>query len=214
MIKEYIGQQNIDRPHGRTELHEVCAIGKIDRVKDILETNPDEICKTNDTLETTLHFALVQYEGKDETIVKNLIDLLLNFGANVNAKNNQAETPIYYAIHNYNHEIVNHLLNNGASILNRRLQDGKTPLEYVQFLCDQSKQNQTNQDDINNSQRLDKIAELLSEKQQQHDDMVIRRTDLLHAPQPSGCCFAKVLKKLLGLNPESIKVIKENPYRS
>ena len=68
------------------------------------------------------------YKTKEEQI--ELIEYLVNNGANVNDRDNEGKTPLHYAISNVPMEIVKILVINGAR-LNIKTDDGYTPLDYA-----------------------------------------------------------------------------------
>ncbi|MDJ0578866.1 ankyrin repeat domain-containing protein [Crocosphaera sp.] len=59
---------------------------------------------------------------------KEILKVLINHGADVNAKNEYGETPLHTAVLSENKEIVELLINHGADVNAKNEYDGKTPL--------------------------------------------------------------------------------------
>ncbi|XP_058809038.1 putative ankyrin repeat protein RF_0381 [Phymastichus coffea] len=73
-----------------------------------------------DSGETVLHHAVLSNNVK-------LIKLLLEYGANINAKNRDGKSPLYFAVECSNTKILNFLLENGARV-NDKMNHGFTAL--------------------------------------------------------------------------------------
>ena len=74
---------------------------------------------------TALHFATEN--GHVESV-----QLLIQNGAEINAKDNQQATPLHFAVRSGNYEVVNLLLKNGAK---KELKNNAnlTPLQYAEM---------------------------------------------------------------------------------
>ena len=90
-------------------LHDAIGFGHLDVVKSILQK--DFSCVNNPSWHgiTPLHYAVIK--GNLE-----ITDILLSYGANVNARNNFNETPLHCAFHSSPLKVVHKLLDNGADI--------------------------------------------------------------------------------------------------
>lgn len=90
-------------------IHEAVQKGDIKTVKKLLEDNPQLVNKENDS-RTPLHIAAMQ--GKKE-----IAELIIKKGADVNIKDKNGITPLMYAsVPGNNQDIVDLLLSNGAEI--------------------------------------------------------------------------------------------------
>jgi len=95
-----------------------------ERVKKIIKENPNVVNLKGDDGLTPLYYA-VRVKNKE------IIDLLIKNGADVNARNNIKETPLYYAIFYGNDtEIMELLIENGADV-NVKSLGGYTPLHHI-----------------------------------------------------------------------------------
>ena len=96
-------------------------------VKPFIDNNPEIVHKTNVNGETLLH--CINRIGMSEAGQVYLVDIantLIKKGADVNARDNSGQTPLYLA---YYPEIINILIMNGADV-NARDNTGHTPLFY------------------------------------------------------------------------------------
>ena len=66
---------------------------------------------------------------------KELVQFLIENGAEVNLANDYGNTPLHFAFSNKNYEIVNILLKNNASEETKNLK-GLSPWECVDNMCD------------------------------------------------------------------------------
>ena len=82
----------------------------------------------NKISETTapLHLQLAKCDCSRE----NIIELLIECGANIDEKNKNESTPLHYAVKKRKKAIVQLLLQRGANA-NEKVQEGKPPLEYA-----------------------------------------------------------------------------------
>ena len=89
----------------------------------LLKQNKLNINATNNYKETALHCA----SRSDKTVEK--VDVLLNYGADINAKNISGKTPLHLAIDGKRLEVIKKLLERGAAI-NIKDKEGKSPEDY------------------------------------------------------------------------------------
>ena len=96
--------------------------GKVDRVDELLEKGAD--LETEDFIwnRTSLKWAVMKCSND---VIMKLIDL----GADVNAKNNNSDTPLMYASRYANKDVVKMLLENGADV-NVKNAQGWNALQY------------------------------------------------------------------------------------
>ena len=92
-------------------------------MKMLLENNPDLLEARNENEKTPLHFAA-------QSGIKEIVEFLIEKGADVNANNIANETPLHYAAAMRHKEVVGLLIARGA-ILNSGTLDGSTPLHYA-----------------------------------------------------------------------------------
>ena len=98
-------------------------INDIAVVKDIIAKNPS-ICNSKGKMgEISLHYAA--FKGNKE-----MINLLIAKGADVNAKENDFKTPFHLAAFASDPEIAKLLISKGA-LINAKDKDGKTALYYA-----------------------------------------------------------------------------------
>ena len=110
------------------EIIKAAKIGDIETIKEILSTDASLIGARDKDGSTPLHCAT--WKGH-----KDLVDVLLNFGADVNAENSNdhwGTTPLHAAAHANQTAIAKKLLEHGAN-LNARDMNGKTPLDHTEF---------------------------------------------------------------------------------
>ncbi|KAH0563806.1 putative ankyrin repeat protein RF_0381 [Cotesia glomerata] len=74
----------------------------------------------NDLMYSMLHIACLHRQNE-------VVKLLINKGADVNCRDHQGKTPLFYAVHNSDGRIIKILLRNHADI-NVKARDGRTPL--------------------------------------------------------------------------------------
>jgi cytohesin len=128
---------NAKTNYGATPLHEACMKGNEDVVSLLLEKGADvnakmdngvtplhEACKKRNefvpSMDTPLHWP--SFIGNE-----NVVWLLLDKGADVNAKTNDGDTPLHLACRNRNEDVVSLLLEKGADV-NAKLDHGDTLL--------------------------------------------------------------------------------------
>ena len=102
------------------DIHEAAKDGNIKAVKQHLDAGADVNSKGGYENGTALHFAA----GKGH---KEIVELLIAKGVDVNAKNNRGGTPLHLA---NNKEIAELLIANGADV-NAKDEDGETPLDWA-----------------------------------------------------------------------------------
>jgi cytohesin len=133
------------------EIFEAARNGDFEKVKSLLKDNADLVFSRDDSGDTPLHWAVSKGH-------KEVAELLLANKADVNAKNNVGETPLFSAaskemaklllgnkadvnardngdetpLHEANKEVTEVLLANGADV-NARTNNGTTPLHLAAF---------------------------------------------------------------------------------
>lgn len=106
------------------EIHDAARSGDLDKVKQILANTPKALDKPNQgNLYTPLHWA-VNY-GKP-----NVVDYLLDQGANVNAKTSYKYTPLHLAAMGGNKQIITALFDKKPEV-NAKDNNGFTPIMYA-----------------------------------------------------------------------------------
>jgi len=98
--------------------------GNIAQVKSLLEAQPDLLQNTPGSNEESLLFLAVKQGNKE------MVELLLDKGADVNAPAAGGYTPLHAAAQNGQEEIILLLLKNMADI-NAVTDDGQSPLELA-----------------------------------------------------------------------------------
>jgi ankyrin repeat protein len=98
--------------NGLRPLHFACLNNRLYIAEGILEACPPEHINApyKETGETPLHFAAKRHDSR------NLIEVLLAYGANINARDAQGETPVLYAVDTRDPLSVRTLLRTGADI--------------------------------------------------------------------------------------------------
>ena len=109
------------------EVHDAARKGDLAKIKGLLEGSPALLEARSENEKTPLHFAA---QGGHREIV----ELLLEKGADVNVKNIASETPLHYAAAMSHKEIVELLITEGA-VLNSGTSNGSTPLHYAANLA-------------------------------------------------------------------------------
>ena len=89
------------------EIHDAAKAGDLEKVKALLKANPDLVSSKDNHLDTPL-FLAAQYGRKD------VAEILLDYKANVNAKDAIQFQPLHRAAGNGNKEVVELLLTNKA----------------------------------------------------------------------------------------------------
>jgi glyoxylase-like metal-dependent hydrolase (beta-lactamase superfamily II) len=105
------------------EIHDAAQQGDLAKLKMLLEKNPGLIEARSENEKTPLHFAA-------QAGFKEIVELLIEKGADVNAKNIANEIPLHYAAAMRHKEVVDLLIARGA-MLNSGTLDGSTPLHYA-----------------------------------------------------------------------------------
>jgi hypothetical protein len=124
-------------------IHDVIKKGDLEQVEALLKDNPDLVCSKDNNDWTPLHLAVVK--GR-----KDVADLLLVKGADVNAKNNKGETPLCYAADSGRKEVAELLIVNKADV-NAKDGNGWTPLHYATYqgYCDVAELLMANRAEVN-----------------------------------------------------------------
>jgi ankyrin repeat protein len=102
--------------------------GDLQTLKQLIAENPDSVRESLETQDQPLHIACWQ---KFESIVK----LLIQAGADVNARGDFGATPLHYAVYEgdeYSTPIVKALLNAGADPNIKDNRSSATPLKWAQ----------------------------------------------------------------------------------
>ena len=106
-------------------IFEIVENGDLQQLKNIVTEQSELLDLTNDNEKTCLHFAATS--GFNE-----IVELLIDKGADVNCKNIAGETPLHYAAAFGYNDIIKTLLLNGADI-NSENNDLVTPLHNATF---------------------------------------------------------------------------------
>ena len=93
----------------QTDLHIACMCNDIDNVRDLIESMDVNI--RNKYLGTALHTCCCNPDPNFK-----LIKILVENGADVNARDNENDTPLYFIGQQRNTEIRDYLVENGADI--------------------------------------------------------------------------------------------------
>ena len=99
--------------------------GEYEKVKSVLNENPDLIKENDQYCNTVLHFACSEDRYKQNN---DIVKLLISKGADVDAKNNEGNTPLHIATEEGLDEIVSTLLENNANV-NSRNNFQETPID-------------------------------------------------------------------------------------
>ncbi|XP_061716962.1 uncharacterized protein LOC133524826 [Cydia pomonella] len=87
--------------------HEIAREGTVMLLRRIRDNVDEDIAsflqEPNFRGETCVHIAAGEHRGH---LAIEVIDVLVNLGANINAKNNTNETPLHYAVNNKDYELV------------------------------------------------------------------------------------------------------------
>jgi len=96
-------------PLASAEIHEAAHSGNLERVKALLESQPELLEARADNGGTPLHYAAygIQIE---------MMDFLLKKGADINAKDNERDTPLVWVVANGKKDSAVYLLEKGADI--------------------------------------------------------------------------------------------------
>lgn len=110
------------------EIHRSAADGRADSVKQSVESDPKLVRTTDASGYTPLHYAATG--GHTD-----VIEVLLDAGADVNARGSRGETPLLLAASKGNVEVVELLIDNGADV-NQPGSDKRTPLHKAAMVGD------------------------------------------------------------------------------
>lgn len=105
---------------GSEEIHDIVRTGKTEKVRTFIAANPDLVNARDGEGSTPLHWAWKE----------DIATLLLEHGADVNAKNAYGYTPLLISVMYGRKNIVTTLLKNGADV-DIKDNDGQTPLHNV-----------------------------------------------------------------------------------
>ncbi|MDP3267886.1 MAG: ankyrin repeat domain-containing protein [Legionella sp.] len=109
---------------GKSPLHQAISRNAFDVVNALLNKTEINIECNDKHGNTPLHYAV-------EFSTPEMIDLLLKFGADVNASNNKGQTPLHKAASRNNASIVTRLLEENKIDVDSRDNRGNTPLHYA-----------------------------------------------------------------------------------
>ena len=104
------------------EIHDAARRGDLAKLKSLLAKRPELLEARSEKEKTPLHFAA-------QSGHKEIVEVRLEKGADVNAKNIALKTALHYAAGMGHKEIVDVLISRGAA-LNSGTMDGSTPLHY------------------------------------------------------------------------------------
>ena len=108
------------------EIHDAARAGDMEKVKALLKVNPGLVNAKAGYLMDTPLFSAVGSGHKD------VVELLLSKGAEVNAKNRDGWTPLHEAASSGQKDVVELLLSKGAEV-NAKVKDGRTPLHEAAY---------------------------------------------------------------------------------
>jgi TonB family protein len=110
-------------------IHYAAAAGDLEEVKALLEKNPELVSSKDERGWMPLHTAAWN-------VRKDMVELLLSMGADVNAKNSEGETPLHLAAQKSDRHMVELLLAKKADVKAKNNR-GKTPLDVAsEFVAD------------------------------------------------------------------------------
>lgn len=134
-------QQTVQSASGLTLLHEAVIAGNLDAVMFILETGLISVNVTDNHGNTPLHFAAINLEINtffermqtgtinNSNIPPDIINTLLDNGADINAQNEEGNTPIHRAVFRNNAATVQELLRHRPNL--NLLANGYTSVELA-----------------------------------------------------------------------------------
>lgn len=108
------------------EIHDACQAGNLEKVKNILKADPEQLQAVTAEGKSPLHMATGW--GQKEIVL-----FLLKEGANINALNNQGGTAIHVAASRNQPECAAILLDHGADMEAIRTEGSLTPLAIAIF---------------------------------------------------------------------------------
>ena len=120
-----------DNEFGESPLHIACRLGNIEIMKILLENGADPNAIDNEK-ETSLHYLANNPEQVDGSIISKAIRLLSNYPVDINAQDEDEQTPIYTAVCFRNIEAIQSLMDIGAN-LNIRDDNRFSPLETTLY---------------------------------------------------------------------------------
>lgn len=109
-------------------LHRSAADGRVDTVKEAVEKNPQLVKSRDASGYTALHHAAIGGHA-------DVVQVLLDSGADINARGSGGETPLLLAAAKGNLEVVELLVKNGADV-NKPGADQRTPLHKAAMAGD------------------------------------------------------------------------------
>jgi tRNA A-37 threonylcarbamoyl transferase component Bud32 len=113
----------------KRELLDYVTDRRVEEIKEYIETHLKQEGEIRDKLDkdrTYLHYAV--YRGK-----RDIVDLLIESGCEVDARDYNGRSPLHYAVANMKIQLIQVLVENGAEV-NGVDNEGKTPLHYA-ALC-------------------------------------------------------------------------------
>jgi ankyrin repeat protein len=134
--------------------------GDWEKIKAILNDNPDLVFSKDDDGKTPMHYASTQGQ-------KDVVEFLLAHKADVNARDNDGGTPLYYAAKYGNKEVVELLLANKAEV-DAKNNDGETPLYAAassrEYTVEESGVTPANGVDLSNAQSGSTVPGYMSQR--------------------------------------------------
>ena len=109
------------------EIHDAAKAGNLEKVKALLKDNPELVSSKDESGLTPLEWAVIKGN-------KEMVKLLLNSKADVNAKGSTADT-VLHAAAVFNHKDVAELLLANKADVNAKNNKGETPLHLAAFNC-------------------------------------------------------------------------------
>lgn len=128
-------------PTGFRPLHLACHLGNIEMVKLLINRGADVnigagyIDNFVSQAEVPLYYAIFNTCSKNSKTTKEIVQLLLDNGANTNTKNKQQQQPLHLACYNNLVEVVKLLISRGADIDYQQRSNSYTPLHYAATTC-------------------------------------------------------------------------------
>jgi ankyrin repeat protein len=114
-----------------------CAVGHIDRVRTLLDTDPNIVQTSVQSDELRVGHGLPDGDSLLHVAAscghREVAELLMERGVNVNAASNKGQTPLHFAAGHGYVDVAKTLLEHGADINAREHEHGGTPLDWAQF---------------------------------------------------------------------------------